>query len=101
MWLSEMIAWQNHKDLYCSKAELEELDHEICEDIPENTMNHYGEIGTGEDVSEWHSFFIRNLELIARIAELLPDQIFTLVVSYFFPPFVCLSGDPLKIPCPL
>ncbi|KAK3889634.1 hypothetical protein Pcinc_006379 [Petrolisthes cinctipes] len=62
-----------------NQAELEELDHEICEDIPESTMNHYGEIGTGDDMSEWHSFFIRNLELIARIAELLPDQIFTLV----------------------
>lgn len=76
--------------LFC-KAELEELDHEICEDIPENTMTHYGEIGTGDDMSEWHSFFTRNLELIARIAELLPDQIFTLVVSYFFPFFFCLS----------
>ncbi|KAK8722049.1 hypothetical protein OTU49_012451, partial [Cherax quadricarinatus] len=62
-----------------NQAELEELDHEICEEISENNMHHYGELGTSEEISEWHSFFTRNLELLAKIADLLPDQIFTLV----------------------
>lgn len=62
-----------------NQAELEELDHEICEEISENSTSHYGEIGTDEEVSEWQSFFTRNLELLAKIADLLPDQIFTLV----------------------
>lgn len=59
---------------------MEELDHEIREEILENNNAYYGELGDGEDVSEWHSFFTRNLELVAKIAELLPDQIFSLVV---------------------
>lgn len=62
------------------QAELEELDHEIRKEILENNNAYYGELGDGEDVSEWHSFFTRNLELVAKIAELLPDQIFSLVV---------------------
>lgn len=63
------------------KAELEELDHEISEEISEGCESYYGEIGTSDEVSEWHSFFTRNLELLAKIADLLPDQIFTLVVG--------------------
>ncbi|MPC08061.1 exportin-6-like [Portunus trituberculatus] len=62
-----------------NQAELEELDHEIREEILENNNAYYGELGDGEDVSEWHSFFTRNLELVAKIAELLPDEIFSLV----------------------
>lgn len=66
--------------VFLLQAELEELDHEIREDILENNNDYYGELGDGEDVSEWHSFFTRNLELVAKIAELLPDEIFSLVV---------------------
>ncbi|XP_069996041.1 exportin-6 [Penaeus vannamei] len=62
-----------------NQAELEELDHEISEEISEGCESYYGEIGTSDEVSEWHSFFTRNLELLAKIADLLPDQIFTLV----------------------
>ncbi|XP_066990340.1 exportin-6 isoform X2 [Macrobrachium rosenbergii] len=61
-----------------NQAELEELDHEICEEISESII-HYDEVDTSEDVSEWHFFFTKNLELLAKIADLMPDQIFSLV----------------------
>ncbi|CAL4120451.1 unnamed protein product, partial [Meganyctiphanes norvegica] len=62
-----------------NQAELEELVHEISEEIGEEVDDHYGEVGSGTGISEWHAFFTRNLELLAKIAELLPDQVFSLV----------------------